>query len=318
MTTLKLPQTLPPPTEDAERLKQAFDGLGTDEKAIIWILGHRNASQRRKIRDTYKQLYNESLVDRLYSELSGDFRHAVISWMTDPPERDAKLAKDALKLNKKGVQHLKVIVEIACTASPHHLMAVRQAYCSLFDCSFEEDIASTIPQPLRKLLVGLVSSYRHDKEVVDTVLAESEASQLHEAFKTKQLDHDHVVWILSTRNVFQLRETFGSYKLKYGNHINQDIKSSGNGDLGSLLKLFIRCLESPEAHFAEVVRDSIVGLGTDEESLTRAIVSRAEIDLMIVRHQYQLLYKSSLDDAVIDDTSGDYKDFLMTLLGARV
>ncbi|KAL5571878.1 hypothetical protein UlMin_021475 [Ulmus minor] len=289
MTTLKLPQTLPPPTEDAERLKQAFDGLRTDEKTIIWILGHRNASQRRKIRDTYKQLYNESLVDHLYSELSGDFRHAVILWMTDPPERDAKLEKDALKLNKKGVQHLKVIVEIACTTSPHHLMAVRQAYCSLFACSFEEDIASTIPQPLRKLLVGLVSSYMYDKEVVDKFLAESEASQLHEAFKTKQLDHDHV-----------------------------DIKSSGNGDLGSLLQLVIRCLESPEAHFAEVVRESIVGLGTDEESLTRVIVSQAEIDLMIVIYQYQLLYKSSLDDVVIDDTSGDYKDFMMTLLGARV
>ncbi|GAB4832272.1 hypothetical protein Ancab_006286 [Ancistrocladus abbreviatus] len=47
---------------------------GTDEEGIIWCLGHRNADQRRKIRDTYQQLYNKSLIDDLHSELSGDFR----------------------------------------------------------------------------------------------------------------------------------------------------------------------------------------------------------------------------------------------------
>ena len=54
-------------------------GLGTDEKAIIWVLGHRNASQRKKIREAYQQLYNESLIDRLHSELSGDFRVCYVS-----------------------------------------------------------------------------------------------------------------------------------------------------------------------------------------------------------------------------------------------
>lgn len=53
-------------------------GLGTDERAIIWILGRRNASQRGKIRETYLQLYKESLIDRLHSELSGDFRVRII------------------------------------------------------------------------------------------------------------------------------------------------------------------------------------------------------------------------------------------------
>lgn len=48
-------------------------GLGTDENGIIKVLGHRNASQRKKIRETYQQLYNKSLIDDLHSELSGDF-----------------------------------------------------------------------------------------------------------------------------------------------------------------------------------------------------------------------------------------------------
>lgn len=69
--------------------------------------------------------------------------------------------------------------------------------------------------------MGLVSSYRYDKEVVDSVLANSEAYILHEAIQTKQLDDDQVVWILSTRNFYQLRETFECYKKTYGKPIDQ-------------------------------------------------------------------------------------------------
>ena len=47
-------------------------GWGADEKAIIKIIGHRNAAQKRQIRQAYEQLYQEDLVKRLESELSGD------------------------------------------------------------------------------------------------------------------------------------------------------------------------------------------------------------------------------------------------------
>lgn len=68
-----------------------------------------------------------------------------------------------------------------------------------------------------QILVGLVSSYRHDKVKVNLEVAKSEAEKLHEAIKNKQLDDDHIVWILCTRNFFQLRETFTSYKQLYSN-----------------------------------------------------------------------------------------------------
>ncbi|PSS09940.1 Annexin like [Actinidia chinensis var. chinensis] len=318
MATLRVPDVVPPPSEDCERLKTAFKGWGTDEKAIILVLGRRNADQRKKIRETYQQLYNESLIDQLYSELSGDFGKAVIFWTYDPPERDARLANEALKSRKKSITQLQVIVEIACANSPHHLMAVRQAYISLFDCSLEEDIATNVPLQVRKVLVSLVSSYRYDRELVDLNIANVEAATLHDAIKKKHLDHDEVVWILSTRNAFQLRATFTCYQQAYGNTLYQDIKSCGNGILESLLRVVIWCIESPEKHFAEVIRASIVGLGTDEDSLTRAIVTRAETDMMKIRGEYFNANKSNLDDAVIGDTSGDYKDFLMTLLGAKI
>ncbi|KAI3425624.1 Annexin [Psidium guajava] len=318
MATIRVPDVVPSPSEDCERLRKAFEGWGTDEKAVIWILGHRNASQRRLIRETYQQLYNKSLIDSLNSELSGDFRKAVISWTYDPPERDARLAKEALQTRRKGINHLLPIVEIACATSPHHLIAVRQAYCSLFDCSLEEDISSAMSLPFRKILVGLVSSFRYDKEVVDMDVANSEAALLRETIERKQLDQDSVLWVLGTRNIFQLRATFQCYKQNYGSPIEQDIKSCGKGDLESLLGVVTCCLDCPERHFAEVVRNSTVGFGTDEDSLTRAIITRAEIDAMKVRGEYNNMYQSSLENAVIGDTSGDYKDFLLTLLGAKL
>jgi hypothetical protein len=48
-------------------------GWGTDERAIISILGHRNAIQRKLIRMAYEEIYQEDLIKQLKSELSGDF-----------------------------------------------------------------------------------------------------------------------------------------------------------------------------------------------------------------------------------------------------
>ncbi|XP_047342140.1 annexin D3 [Impatiens glandulifera] len=318
MATIRVPDLVPSPTEDCETLNKAFKGWGTDEKAIISLLGRRNTDQRRKIRETYQQIYKKSLIDELISELSGDFGKAMILWTYDPPERDARLANKALKSKKKDIKHFQVIVEIACANSPHHLMAVRQIYCSLFECSLEEDIAATVSLPLRKILVGLVTSYRYDGQAVNTNIANVEAGQLYDFVKRKQLDNDDLVWILSTRNHFQLSETFKCYKLKYGNSIEKDIVKCGKSTLESLVKTVVQCLDAPEKHFSEVIRASIVGFGTDEDSLTRAIVMRAEIDMMKVRGMYFIKNKTSLDNAVIGDTSGYYMDFLMTLLGANI
>ncbi|KAL6326113.1 hypothetical protein AAG906_000988 [Vitis piasezkii] len=312
MASLRLPDSIPSPVQDSERLNQALQGRGVDEKVIVWILGHRNAIQRKQIKDTYQQLYKESIIHRLQSKLFGVLKTAMILWMNEAPERDAILANMALKRKRKKINQLQVLVEIACASSPDHLMAVRQAYFSLYECSLEEDITSNISTSLQKLV-------RHDRELVDFNLAKSEATKLHEAIEKKQLDHDDVVWIMTTRNFFQLRATFVCYKQSYEVAIDQAINSSGNGDLGSILRGVILCIVSPEKHFAEVIRASTIGYWTkDEDSLTRVIVTRAEIDMTKIKEEYFKMNNTNLDDVVRRDASGVYKSFLMALIGEKI
>ena len=72
-----------------------------------------------------------------------------------------------------------------------------------------------------QLLVALVSSYRYDKAVVDMTVAKLEAGHLHESIKKKELDHNHIVWNIATRNFFQLRATFACYKQEYSSSIDE-------------------------------------------------------------------------------------------------
>lgn len=65
----------------------------------------------------------------------------------------------------------------------------------------------------------------------------------------------------------------------------------------------------------QVLRNAIKILGTDEDALTRVIVTHAEKDLKDIKEAYYRRNNIDLNKAVSNDTSGDYKAFLLTLLG---
>ncbi|KAL6657433.1 hypothetical protein ACP70R_005213 [Stipagrostis hirtigluma subsp. patula] len=326
MSTVAVPAS-PPPTasEDAESLRKALQGWRADKGALVGILCRRTAAQRAAIRRAYAFLYREPLLNcfrhrlsRQCSLLSLDFWKAMILWTMDPAERDANLAHEALK-KQKDENYIQVLIEVSCASTPDHLMAVRQIYLKLFGCSIEEDLAAStaLQEPLRKMLVRLVSSYRYARDFVDMDVAKLEAAQLSEAIRKKQLQGDDVVRIISTRSKAQLRATFQCYKEDLGTDIVEDMSSHCKCQLGRMLKSAVWCLTSPEKHFAEVIRHSILGLGTYEDMLTRVIVSRAEIDMKQIKEEYKGRYKSSVARDVAGDTSFGYRDMLLALVGSE-
>ncbi|BFG20410.1 hypothetical protein CerSpe_066840 [Prunus speciosa] len=300
------------PTEDAEVLRRSVKGWGTDEKAVISILGHRNAAQRYEIRLAYEELYHEDLIKRLESELSGDFEKAMYRWILDPTDRYAVLAHVAMK---KSDTDYNVIVEISSTLSPEELLAVRRAYQLRYKHSLEEDLAAHTTGDIRKLLVALVTTYRYDGSEINAKLANSEADILHDAIKDKAFNHEEVIRILSTRSKTQILATFNRYRDDHGISISKNLLDAGSDDFQKALHVVIRCLNDPKKYFEKVLRHAIKRTGTDEDALTRVIVTRAERDLKDIKEFYYKKNSVHLEHAVAKETSGDYKAFLVTLLG---
>lgn len=57
------------------------------------------------------------------------------------------------------------------------------------------------------------------------------------------------------------------------------------------------------------------GLGTNDTTLIRVIVTRTEIDMQYIKVEYRKKYNKTLNDAVHSETSSHYRTFLLALLG---
>ncbi|XP_015957304.1 annexin D2 [Arachis duranensis] len=328
MATLKVPAQIPSPEDDSEQLRKAFQGWGTDEGLIVKILSHRNSAQRELIRAAYASAHGEDLLTSLDKELSSDFERIVMLWTLGPAERDALLAHEATKKKVTSPNNF-ILMEIACTRSPLELFKTKQAYQARYKRSIEEDVAYHTSGDFRRLLVPLVSTFRYVGDDVNTTLAKTEAKILHEKIADKAYGDEELIRILTTRSKTQLNATLNHYNNEYGNSITKGapmktylkcfsfrvITDDPDNEYLKLLRSTIKCFIFPEKYFEKVLRLAINKMGTDEWALTRVVTTRAEVDLQRIADEYQRRNSVPLDIAVSNDTSGDYKDMLLALLG---
>ncbi|MCV4939640.1 annexin, partial [Escherichia coli] len=64
---------------DADELRAAMKGLGTDEDTLIEILTTRSNQQIREITRVYREELKRDLAKDITSDTSGDFRNALLA-----------------------------------------------------------------------------------------------------------------------------------------------------------------------------------------------------------------------------------------------
>ena len=57
------------------------------------------------------------------------------------------------------------------------------------------------------------------------------------------------------------------------------------------------------------------GLGTDDATLIRIVVTRSEVDMVEVKQSFLTNYHKTLAKMIQDDCSGDYKRMLVAIVG---
>ncbi|CAF1014249.1 unnamed protein product [Brachionus calyciflorus] len=299
--------------EAAKSLKKSMKGIGTDENRLIKeIVNHSNV-QRQEIKEIYLTMYGKSLEEDIKSETSGHFLDTLIALLEPIDNYEPKMLRKALK--GLGTNE-KVLIQTLCPKEAFEIENLRNTYNSIYERNLEKDIESECKGYLGRLLRSLASAGRSDNYRVDLSLAKKEAQELYDAGEGKfGTDESEFIRILCSRSFPQLNATFEEYKKVSGNDIEKAIKKEMSGDMEKACLAIVKACKNRPAYYAEELFKAMKGIGTNDETLIRLIVSRAEIDLDRIKYEYEEMYGKSLYDAVKSETSGDYKKLLLSLIG---
>lgn len=298
--------------ESAKSLKKAMKGLGTDEKRIIKELTTHNIAQRQAIKKEYLTMYGKTLEEDLKSEISGHFLKSCNALLMYTDEYEANCLKDAMK--GLGTDE-KVMIELLCTKDAHEIRHMAQIFKRLFNKDMDKEVAGEQGGDLGRVFRSLATGNRDGSGNVDLGVAKKEAQELYDAGQGKMgTDEIEFIRILCSRNFRQLDATFEEYTKISGTDIEKAIKKEMSGKLERSLLAIVKTIRNKPAFYAEMMYESMKGMGTKDDDLIRLIVSRHEVDLPKIKNAYQSMYKKSLYDAVKSELSGDYKRLFLALL----
>ena len=297
--------------KDAEDLRKAMKGFGTDEAALIKICANRTNSQRQQIKAAYKATFGRDLISDLKSELHGKFEDAMIALFADPIEYDADQLREAMK--GLGTNE-DTLIEIIASRPPHILKAVKDRYQQKYQRDLETDVKKETSGTLQHLLIALLQCNRSVNSSPNVARCAEIAQEIHQAGEAK-IGTDESVFnkYFCTLSPMELACVAQQYHKLTGHTILQAIDKEFSGDSKKALRTIVYTTLSPSEYFATRVNDAIKGWGTKDHLLIRILITRDEIDMPQIKQYYKQLFGKDMVQAVKSDISGDYQKLMIEL-----
>uniref|UniRef100_A0A8C8MCJ6 Annexin n=1 Tax=Oncorhynchus tshawytscha TaxID=74940 RepID=A0A8C8MCJ6_ONCTS len=222
-----------PAQYDAQQLKQAMNGLDTDEDTLVEILASRTNKEIRELKKVYKGENKKELEDDIKSDTSADFRNALLSLCKATRNEDTMVNQeladsDARALYEAGEKRkgtdCSVFIDILTSRSAPQLRQTFERYSKYS----KVDVAKAIDLELKG-----------DIENCDLKCAGSKpvffAEKLNLAMKGKGTRTNILTRVMVSRSEVDLARIKQEYKKTFGKTLSQEILDDTKGDYEKIL-----------------------------------------------------------------------------------
>ncbi|RPA97926.1 Annexin [Choiromyces venosus 120613-1] len=301
-------------TADVDAIYRACKGFGTDERALINVLGCRDAPTIDAIRAQYTTRIGRDLIETLEKETSGNFETALVSTALGPIESEAYFAHRAIV----GVGTKEsMLTEAIMGKSNQQIATLKTVYQRKYGETLEAAVRSDLSGKTEQMFVMALAGNKLEEWVpVDPHIVSNEVRALRAATQGRiGTDQIQVCSILTRANDAYIRAYANDYKRQYAQDFVNMIRKEFSGHMEAALLYIVKGAINKAERDAELLEDSMAGLGTKDELLISRLV-RAHWDkghFARVKAAYSSLYKKDLTKRVRGETSGDYGKMMVAL-----
>ena len=298
-------------SDQAEQLHKNLYGPKKDD-IVLDIAMNNNLKNRISIAQYYKSTFDKPVFEDIKSIIGGDFGYCAAQMFLSPLEFCIHHLK--LGLSKSNDSACECVFEMLTSKTPEELKIIENAYKKETGKELKAEITKKFPGAIGKNILILFDTQRKVNPSPRKNECENFANKLIKVDPKNWTEDENLFKeIFIERSPEELILIARYYLKNTGNNLLDVIEKKVKGKSLILLKEILYNNIMPHELFAEKIKLAIKGAGTNEEILSRALVSRYELDMAAIREIYQYKYKVPMKEDIIGDTSGNYQKLCVYL-----
>jgi annexin A7/11 len=295
----------------ADDLRAAMKGFGTDEDKLIRTLAQLGPLEIEAVKQAYKQRHKRDLLKDVHGETSGYFREGLEAIIRGPLDQDCEVIYESLK----GIGTKESALDDTLLArSNADLHAIKAHYQQKYRRTLESDVKDDLSMKTERMYDMIMAGRRaEESEPVIPQQVDGWVKELYDATEGRAgTDEIHVCAILTSRSNGQIRAIAQAYQAKYRRSLDEVIKKEFSGHMKNALLFIVGAAVDPAKNDADLLEDSMKGMGTKDQALVRRVVmihwDRQRMQQ--AKAAYKHFYKRDLVERIRGETSGDYKKLM--------
>ncbi|XP_072120732.1 LOW QUALITY PROTEIN: annexin A6 [Mobula birostris] len=219
-----------PAEYEAKELRDAIQGLGTDEKCVIEVLASRNNKQIHALTSAYKEVYESDLETDVVGDTSGHFKKMLVVLLQGTREEDDVVSEDLVAQDAKELYEAgelqwgteeSTFITILGSRSFCHLRLVFDEYQNIAGKEIEDSLRDELSGDFQKLMLTVVRCARNKPEYF--------ASRLFKAMKGMGTRDNTLIRIMVSRSEIDMLDIREEFRKKYEKSLHSMIRSDTSG-----------------------------------------------------------------------------------------